>query len=1030
MPPSRLPAALALVLTLAFGALASAAGTELLRNGGFEEDKDKRPALWIANGPVGLGPAARSGTGAVRLGKGGRVLQCFALEAGRLYQSSVWARGKGTLALSFYEYTDGPGQGYASGVNSGPLAVGPEWRRFRLAYSQGANEQHLKGIAFALSGGGDGAQVLVDDASLMKIPLPAKPANLLSNPAFGDANGDGMPDGWRGERRRLRIETTRDGIRSVRCDATLFSGDYLPDASFRDWWSWARWGTQHGSGWPALPRPLGGAYTVLLESAPAPVEPGQRCDVRMLLREQDVYGEFIAVRWFDAARKPLAEFEERLGYHHQQGHTGDWVEYVGRTTSPQTARYAAVAVGAKLSSGAVWVARPSLTVGLGAPTRHKPRTDRQPAAIKQGPPKLAVTTPEPLRTAPPAKPGVEVTKEKIHVAFANGVALELPLRGKRLVGVTEVSCRGVLLRSPKAPPLAPVVQAEPSRNYSECIYEGWEKTRDGVVIHSTLRAPDGTRDRLDWLLAPTSRSLAGRAYVGLRYGYRVVCDKARVLRIMDRATWEAGGHSVGTHVGQLLHPVSRSCTYCLQCAYRFVGADLFDYQTSRAGTLVTTLGRYHTSLLLRAATPDFIILQDTFLFPEVSEAATTPKHVLFCPEPGGADDWARVRDELVAHYRRQLGAPPERPLEPVAMILGWGRFRGVGSVHMDAKKPTRPDYYRWVADKAVPALAKLGFKRVMIVLGMAPLNWPDRDIDSLRPEYAEPFKYLCDTARKHGMGVITWYGTAQNRDQSPVWAAHPDFVLMGADGKRARAYYSPWGWPGNLASGYFQFTLDRLKEMRDRTGLAGLWLDSYSNATHLSETARLRDAVRQADALLPWQAQVEKLGLYTYCEGHPTCLGTPSTSGWRPPADWSRFHPDRYYKCGLYFQQDYVKADMASFLADADLHPYYRFLANRCCPILDVGHLGTNEAAIARIARANHDFNAVSNLMEERHLLGERGVEWSSKRGRAVFAFEPFDYAVPQGLRLRDVTQGKDIPLPATRRVTLARYHTYRLTPQ
>jgi hypothetical protein len=197
--------------------------------------------------------------------------------------------------------------------------------------------------------------------------------------------------------------------------------------------------------------------------------------------------------------------------------------------------------------------------------------------------------------------GVQVTDREIRMVFANGVALEMPLRDKRLVGITRVSCRGKLLRNPQAPPLSPVVETVPARPYSECVYEGWEKAivaqtvsllppgwqsdrlrtidrKEGLVIHSTLRTADGTQDQLDWLLAPISQSLAGRKYEGLRYGYRFASDQVRVRRIMDRATWEVGGRSLGLQVSSRLLPVSQSSTYCLECAYRFVGADSFDYQ--------------------------------------------------------------------------------------------------------------------------------------------------------------------------------------------------------------------------------------------------------------------------------------------------------------------------------------------------------------------------------------------------------------------------------------------------------------------
>jgi hypothetical protein len=224
---------------------------------------------------------------------------------------------------------------------------------------------------------------------------------------------------------------------------------------------------------------------------------------------------------------------------------------------------------------------------------------------------------------------------------------------------------------------------------------------------------------------------------------------------MDRATWEVGGTPLGLQVGSELQPLDDTSTYCLACAYRFVEAESFDYQTGKAGTMVSFFDRYHTSLFCRAATRDFLILQDTFLFPEVREAATTMKNILFCDQPGNPDDWAAVREELYARHRAQLNAPPERPLEPAAMFIGYGGLRGIGDLRPEDPKIGNAEYYRWVADNAVPRLAALGFKRLMMVLPRGPWNWSAHDINHLCPETVEPFKYLCDVARRHGMSVIS-----------------------------------------------------------------------------------------------------------------------------------------------------------------------------------------------------------------------------------------------------------------------------------
>ena len=1001
----------------------------LLRNSGFEESDDTAVAGWRADkGGVAFVSAAHSGQAAVRLDPGCRVYQVFPIEAGFIYEAKVWARGPGLLHIGLYQYTGATGAGYSGSASSGALALTDTWCEYRLSYSKGAREEAFHSLALGLTADRKGAEVFIDDAVIEQTALPPPPANLLVNPDFSDADGDGLPEAWHGEKRRLRIESVGDGVTALRCDAALFSADYMPDDDFGDWWDWQRWGEQHGSGWPPLPRPLGGAYAAILESDPVPVAPGRRYDVQLLVRELDVWGQYCAVRWFGEDQKRLAEFEERLGYRNVYvGNCSDWRRYTGRTTSPQAARYAALVVGLKLSSGALWIARPSLSIGRGAPGLHTPRYELTAAPMAQGTPRSEPVAPAVHRPMPAEAPGVVVDEDGVHIVFGNGVALRLPLRDGRMVGVTEATCVGIAVRNPQAPPLAPLVETIPARRYTECLYRGWERQGETVVLYSVLRSSDGAEDLLHWRFRPERRKLAGRTYDGCCYSYWFSSVDVRVRRILDRATWEAGGTSLGQSIGREMLPITPSSSYCVDAAYRCVGADSFDFQTGAAGTIVGFAERLQTALLTRAATRDFVLLQDTFCFAEPLQAQTAFKHVLFAPGPSDHDHWAALRDELFARFRKQLGAPAERPLEPAAMILGWSRHKGIRDEHLDEQKPDRSEYFRWVTEKTLEPIAELGFKRVMITLGMAPWNWPAEDIDVLAPEYEDAFRALCDRAHALDMQVISWYGTGYTLDQAPVWSEHPQFVLRKPDGDRAGAYYSPWCWPGNLAAGYADHTLRELKTTRKRVGLDGLWLDSYASAHSMFDIAGFRDCVLQADAFLPWQAGIEKLGYITYCEGHPRCLGFPS-GHWRPPQDLSRFRPELYYKHAFYFQQG-IQTN-TDFLADAERRHYYRFLANRCCPIIDMGQFGTAESTFELIARANHDFNAVSDLMQTRNLLGARGVEWlSRRRGRALFAFEPFEYSVPKRLRaLRDVTSGERIPIPEARRVTLERYHTYRLT--
>src|SRR6185503_4529110 len=70
--------------------------------------------------------------------------------------------------------------------------------------------------------------------------------------------------------------------------------------------------------------------------------------------------------------------------------------------------------------------------------------------------------------------------------------------------------------------------------------------------------------------------------------------------------------------------------------------------------------------------------------------------------------------------------------------------------------------------------------------------------------------------------------------QSPVWKAHPEWVLLNARGEK---FVNPAGgiWHGALDSGFHDYWRDRTADVVRRFGIDGLWVD-----THLSYAQQSR----------------------------------------------------------------------------------------------------------------------------------------------------------------------------------------------
>lgn len=89
-------------------------------------------------------------------------------------------------------------------------------------------------------------------------------------------------------------------------------------------------------------------------------------------------------------------------------------------------------------------------------------------------------------------------------------------------------------------------------------------------------------------------------------------------------------------------------------------------------------------------------------------------------------------------------------------------------------------------------------------------------------------KGLMAECRQHNLRVIAWVPAGHLWSQSPVWAAHPDWILLNARGEK---FVNPAGgiWHGGLDGGFRDYWRDRVVDVVRRFDFDGLWLD-----THLS----------------------------------------------------------------------------------------------------------------------------------------------------------------------------------------------------
>jgi hypothetical protein len=218
-------------------------------------------------------------------------------------------------------------------------------------------------------------------------------------------------------------------------------------------------------------------------------------------------------------------------------------------------------------------------------------------------------------------------------------------------------------------------------------------------------------------------------------------------------------------------------------------------------------------------------------------------------------------------------------------------------------------------------------------------------------------------------------------------------------------------------------------------GIDGVWMDSYPNITVDCVNYKSPDEpVYDIGAIFRLTAELIKMGCWVGYEGAGP-LGIPCAGSVSTIIDNSLFSYQRIYGwqklCwGL------------SYVAETNLtrNYYYMSCANKIPAAIIAGagpkpiHALCPPKLAAWIIQANKDYKAVCAFMQYRHLIPsatdpeeEKAVEWTQDAGktRVLWAYDPFDYDLPQGAAVRDVTSGKAVA--CTGKLRAESWHTYAI---
>jgi len=1011
---------LAAGILVGLGAGRGEAAQPTVANGDFEKWADAVPVGWKG---VGLSKTdkARNGSAALRVSalKQGQHYSAHAVQAapmtlkvGQLYVVTLWVKGTGTLHISL---------GKRASENS---ELSDNWTSWRLFYPVVDAAAARVSLRLDLSGKDTAADF--DDVSIRPVgPIQQRGPNLMPNGDMeADTDQDGCADGW-----KASFPVGHDAVHLARGAAggRATVGICANESSMKPtppdmttWWDWSK----------QPPAPDG--WVSAVESSNVPVDSGRTYEVRFQTRGQGVRKFHTKMRWLDAEGENVFWFV--MGPQHEGN--WDWEETTIRLQVPSDrVRFARVEFWSLAAGGKLWVDDVSIRPTSQAKQGYRGRVYQvKPLKIvgqlpKEGKSAVATRKGQPASVTPRPKSTVTVEADRIRIALSSGVDLEMKLAGKDLVGVGAVRLGTLPLRNPKAPPIAPLVRLAGKANYKTCRYVSHAIAADGTVtIHSILTTGAGGQDKLDWVFRPVQRTIAQRPYVGFAYGYVLTSGQETILEVADRATWELGGDPVGlTVVTQDAYNLENTFTIQADTVYagrggaRFAGADGFDYQFAPEGALAIFYDeRIHSVRTAKRATIQWLSYLDRIPQPAVKTVRTPIKCVLY-GATGNHDEWTRVLDALYNQHAAYWGIKQHTPLPIInCWMTGYRSQQG-------------PDSLAHLI-KDVPAVAKLGFK--VFALHSPWGDWGPCALDVIEPSKkfggVEPIKKICDAAAQHGMIVQAWAPAAHMWKDSPLWKKIPGMKIEGPDGKLPTLYCASDLRGCRFRGGWMDYAVGQWKMIREQTGLASLWVDSYPNFTHTIECADPKVADEQAEDVFRFHAKLCELGYIVYTEATGTFgivapgfpLGNIDTP--RPVAPDPR---TRYGTSGRNSQVlDERHRAINRLLTGGDY--YYRSLANKAPFWFAWITLKETPEVHAKITRANLDYLAVVGKMVYRRTLGEdRGVEWTNPTDatRVLFSHKKAPYTCPGITGVLDVTAGKPAAL-TDGTFTAQPAHTYRIT--
>lgn len=535
-----------------------------------------------------------------------------------------------------------------------------------------------------------------------------------------------------------------------------------------------------------------------------------------------------------------------------------------------------------------------------------------------------LVTPSALATARDSR-----TRKVTQSTFKNGVTIETITNGEEFLGLGRICIGDIELRSPRRPMFVEITTPDGIRllNYRLISQEvrddlieltfSADQINDGIM-EWMLHTVRNRRNLSDWtegpcqakgtslklILRPLMREIGGKTWQGFTYQYIYSSETLPIYRILDRATWEIGGDTMGNEfwmrngvVPSKVKFETKDDFYSTEWylpgienpnIFQFHPLQTtlqgFTFTTSAQGTLLTWPNevKHINSLFEKEAGKSELVHYHEHCADLSRQLQTSPVEVLWLPgsltEVQAANMYEAAKDVIYDTLHHNAGLKRER-ISTYGVIEEW----------------QIPDMNKYI-NRALPALISAGVKTVFLpnecentmnVYGVSNMCC-NIDYKIAEAVGEDNMRQFCKCANDADVRVEMWGNTAisslaemfsyaeeQPTDRLkrlPVEGSIMEVVqkaqmpwIRNASNAIEADHYTPRFCALNMRDpDIYAYWMKCWKKLHDDIGIRGIFLDSSFNMTsNKFHHVQNMNAIRKGGATLD---QLENLGYYRPAE--------------------------------------------------------------------------------------------------------------------------------------------------------------------